>query len=59
MIRRMAGETRTELVRGFVRSSELIADLDRGIPREKRAREPRQQLVRRVAAALLCEGLDR
>ena len=52
MIRRMAGEVhQPELVRGFVRSSELIADLswDTREPSENHVK----QLVRRVRRALL------
>jgi len=55
MIRRMAGEShQPELVRGFVRSSELIADLswDTREPSENHVK----QLVRRVRRALIkCE----
>ena len=55
MIRRMAGELhQPELVRGFVRSSELIADLswDTREPSENHVK----QLVRRVRRALIkCE----
>jgi hypothetical protein len=55
MIRRMAGEIhQPELVRGFVRSSELIADLswDTREPSENHVK----QLVRRVRRALIkCE----
>jgi DNA-binding winged helix-turn-helix (wHTH) protein len=52
MIRRMAGEIhQPELVRGFVRSSELIADLswDTREPSENHVK----QLVRRVRRALI------
>ena len=52
MIRRMAGEThQPELVRGFVRISELIADLswDTREPSENHVK----QLVRRVRRALI------
>jgi DNA-binding response OmpR family regulator len=52
MIRRMAGENhQPELVRGFVRSSELIADLswDTREPSENHVK----QLVRRVRRALI------
>jgi DNA-binding response OmpR family regulator len=52
MIRRMAGEAhQPEIVRGFVRSSELIADLswDTREPSENHVK----QLVRRVRRALI------